>query len=368
MDIQASLQGSLAETIETLQSISILGNSLDQLLLSVLVLVLGWAFARVSTFFLNRYVSRWTRHTKTLLDDFCLDIGKNLTIFVVFVLSIRYAIQILTLTDSIDNFVEKVVIVLLSLAFTRAVLKVFDFMIDEYLIPYANRIDILDATIIPTLNRIVRLVIWSIVFLLIISNLGYDISSLLAGFGIGGIAVALAAQEALSNFFGSISLFIDKTFKVGDFIQTSEIQGTILAVGLRSTRLESVEGTELIVPNSQLAKATIENLSRRPKRRVDLNLGLEYETSNAQMKIGIKLLKEIIEKHKETDKHCRVHFNEFSDSGLNIMLTYWIKDLDFEKGQRVQNEVNLKVKEGFEKAKIGFAYPTRTLYMHNIKK
>jgi len=209
----------------------------------------------------------------------------------------------------------------------------------------------------------VKVVVWAIVILMIVSNLGYDVTSLVAGLGIGGLAVALAAQDALGNLIGSISIFADKTFKVGDFIRTEEFEGTVKSVGLRSTRFESMEGTEIIYPNKRLADIKIENLSRRPKRRVDLNFNLTYDTSTTKLKEAMKLLQEIIKANKDTDAHSRVHFSEFGDSGLMVTLTYWIKDLDFEKGLKVQNDVNLKVKVAFEKSKIEMAFPTRTLYM-----
>lgn len=343
----------------------ILNNSLDQLMAAILIVVLGWALARVLSFFISRYAARWAKKTSTKIDDFSINVFHHLVTFVIFIVAFWYATQALTLTEGIDDFIGKAVGILLAIKITASVLKVMDFVVDEYLVPYASKNNILDKTIVPTLDRIVKLVVWLVVFLMIISNLGYDITSLLAGLGIGGLAVALAAQEALSNFFGSISIFADKTFKVGDYIQTKDFKGTIKGVGLRSTRIDTVDGTELIVPNSQLANTVIENLSRRPKRRVDLQIGLVYETSNAKMKLAMKTLRDLIKGYKGVENHCRVHFSEFGDSGLHITLTYWIKEVDLEAGQKIQNEINLKIKQEFEKAKIDFAYPTQLLYLHN---
>lgn len=368
MNFFTFLQASFFNSLESLRAISFLNNTFDQVLLAVLILALGWAIARLFTYVLGRYVVKLTRKTSNEIDDFSLNAFKNLGNFVIFIVSFFYATRVLTLTLQTDRFIEQILLVVVAIRVTAAAMKIFDFISGRYIAPYAAKNNLMDKTMVPTINRIVKMVAWSIVVLMIVSNLGYNISSLLAGLGIGGLAVALAAQDALSNFFGSISLFADKTFKVGDFVQTKDFQGTVKYVGLRSTRLDTLEGTEMIVPNSQLASSIVENLSRRPKRRVDLNFSLVYETSNTKLKQAIKILQTVVKKNKETDDHCRVHFKAFADYGLNIILTYWILDPDLEKGQLVQNEINLKIKEAFEKANICFAYPTQLLYLKNSKK
>ena len=366
MNFLSLLQGSLVASLESLRLISFLNNTLDQVLLALLIVVVGWATARIFTFILGRYVVKLTRKTSTQIDDFAIEVFKNVGNFVIFVMAFLYATRVLTLAEQIDIFVERAILVIVVIKVTAAFLKIFDFVVSHYLVPYASKNGILDRTMVPTLNRLVKLGIWAIVALMIVSNLGYNISSLLAGLGIGGLAIALAAQDALSNFFGSISIFADKTFKMGDYVRTKEFDGNIKAVGLRSTRLETVDGTELIVPNSQLASMVVENLSRRPKRRVDVTLSVIYETSNTKMKEGIKIVKDIIAATKDVENHCRVNFQTFSAHGLDIMVSYWIKDTDLEKGKKIQNEINFKIKQGFEKAKIEFAYPTQLLYLKNL--
>jgi MscS family membrane protein len=343
--------------------IVLLNNRLDQILVALLMIALGWLVARlICSVFLN-YAARWATKTKGKFDDFLIVIARNTLSFVIVILAFGYATKILTLTDGIDLFISKAILILLSLKITASFIKVFDFMVAEYLVPYANKNKVLDKTIIPTLERFMKVIIWATVILMIVSNLGYDVTSLVAGLGIGGLAFALAAQDALGNLIGSISLFADKTFRVGDFIKTPEFEGTVKAVGLRSTRFESTEGTEIIFPNKRLADIKIENLSRRPKRRVDLVLNFTYDTSSAKLKSAMKLLQEIVKLNKETDAHSRVHFSAFGDSALMVSLTYWIKTLDYEKGLKVQNDINCKIKVALEKAKIEMAFPTRTLHM-----
>ncbi len=367
MNFFSLLQSSLVASLESVRSVSFLNNTMDQVLLALLVLVLGWAAARIFSLILGRYVTKLTRRTATEIDDFSIEVFRNLGTFVVFMVIFLYATRILTLAEQVDVFVERLILVLVTIKTTGSILKILDFVMERYWIPYSTKNHILDKTMMPTLSRIIKLAVWAIVALMIVSNLGYNISSLLAGLGIGGLAVALAAQDALSNFFGSISLFADKTFKVGDYIQTKEFDGTIKSVGLRSTRLETVNGTELIVPNSQLASVTVENLSRRPKRRADLVLSVVYDTSNTKMKEGVKIIKDIIKEHKGVENHCRAYFKTFSASGLDLEVSYWIKDTDLEKGQKTQNDINLAIKQAFEKAKIEFAYPTQMLYMKNLE-
>ena len=357
------LQGALTHWFAFLTEMTFLNNRLDQIVMSLLLIVLGWLVARLLANVFFKYAARWTKRTMTQFDDFGMVVAQNLLTFIVVLLSFYYATRVLTLTESIDLLINKIVLILVALKITSSLLRMFDFVVHAYLVPYTQKNNIMDQSIIPTLERFVKVVVWAIVILMIVSNLGYDVTSLVAGLGIGGLAVALAAQDALGNLIGSISIFADKTFKVGDFIRTEEFEGTVKSVGLRSTRFESMEGTEIIYPNKRLADIKIENLSRRPKRRVDLNFNLTYDTSTTKLKEAMKLLQEIIKANKDTDAHSRVHFSEFGDSGLMVTLTYWIKDLDFEKGLKVQNDVNLKVKVAFEKSKIEMAFPTRTLYM-----
>ena len=362
-DFLPSLQGAAADKLSFVGDVVVLNNRLDQILVSLLVIVLGWLVARLICSVFLKYAAQWASKTETKFDDFAVVITRNTLSFVIIVLSFLYATRVLTLAEELHLFVTRVILVLLALKITSSSLKLFDFLIAEYLIPYARKNKIMDQSIIPTLERFVKVIIWATVILMIVSNLGYDVTSLVAGLGIGGLAFALAAQDALGNLIGSLSIFADKTFTVGDFIQTDDFQGTVKSVGLRSTRFESVEGTEIIYPNKRLADVKIENLSRRPKRRVDLILNLTYSTSTAKLKIGMKLLQSIVKANKDTDAHSRVHFSAFGESALVVTLTYWIKDLDYEKGLKVQNDINLKVKAAFEKEKIEMAFPTRTLHM-----
>jgi MscS family membrane protein len=361
------LQGAVFDQLSFLGEVTILNNRLDQILVAVLVIILGWLVARLMSILLIRYAAKWAKKTRNQFDDYAVLVTQNTLSFVVILVAFGYATQVLTLNDKLDLFISKVILVLLALKITGAILKVFDFAVKEYITPYANKHKILDRTIIPTLERLVKVLVWATVILLIVSNLGYDVTSLVAGLGIGGLAFALAAQDALGNFIGSISLFADKTFKIGDFIHTEEFDGTVVTVGLRSTRFQSTEGTEIIFPNKRLADMKIENLSRRPKRRVDVQLSVAYDMSTTKVKLALKTLQDIVKANKDTDSNSRVHFSAFGDSALILSLTYWIKTLDYEKGLRIQNDINLKIKAAFEREKIHLAYPTRTLLMHNME-
>jgi MscS family membrane protein len=198
---------------------------------------------------------------------------------------------------------------------------------------------------------------------LIINNLGFNIASLLAGLGIGGLAFALAAQQTLGNLFGSISIIADHPFKAGDLVKIDTMQGTVKHVGLRSTRFVTLDGTEVSVPNSKTASATIENFSRRPSIKIQNKLGLEYDTSVTKLQKAVNIIRAILKKSKAVHNY-RVHFTQFADSALIIDVIYWIEYFpQWDDVLQEQHDINIEIKRQLEKEKISFAFPTQTIHL-----
>jgi len=200
---------------------------------------------------------------------------------------------------------------------------------------------------------------------MVLNLFGYDIGALVAGLGIGGLALALAAQDPLSNFFSSLSIIADKPFKVEDVIKFGEIEGVIKDIGMRTTRIETFFGTIISVPNSTLAKANVENMSKRETRRADGKIGVIYSTSTKQLEKGVGLIKDIIKKEKNAQGDFRAFFTEFDDSSLRIEYRYYVKNpTDYGFFLETKDRVNRNIKDAFEKEGIEMAFPTQTLYLH----
>jgi small-conductance mechanosensitive channel len=212
----------------------------------------------------------------------------------------------------------------------------------------------------------VRLVIWLVAFLLIFENLGFDVTALVAGLGIGGIAVALAAQSVLGDLFSSLSIVLDRPFEVGDFIVFGDQSGTVERIGVKTTRIRSLTGEQIACSNSDLVSSRIHNYKRMTKRRVVTVLGTTYDTPGSKLERIPGLVKDIVDAEKKA-RFDRAHFRSFGDSALEFELVYWVQSPDYTVYMDVQQRINFAIFRVFESESIEFAFPSRTLYIPGLK-
>ena len=207
-----------------------------------------------------------------------------------------------------------------------------------------------------------RLVIWSLVLLLTLDNLGIQIKPLLTGLGIGGIAVALAAQNILGDLFASLSITLDRPFVLGDSLQVDNFSGTVEYIGIKSTRLRSPDGEQIIMPNSKLLASNIRNLTRATDRRVVFTISVGPETPLAEVRKIPGLIRSLIEAYPDV-RFDRSHFSKISASSFDFEAVYFVKTTDYARHMDILQEINLKLIEAFEKQGIAFAYPVQRLYL-----
>jgi len=212
---------------------------------------------------------------------------------------------------------------------------------------------------------IFKVVVWVIGILFLLDNMGFEVSTVVAGLGIGGIAVALAAQTVLGDLFSYFSIMFDRPFVVGDFIIVGDMLGTIEHIGIKTTRIVSLGGEQLVFSNTDLTNSRIRNYKKMQKRRVVFKLGVTYDTSLARMKEIPPLIEGIINKTPDTI-FDRAHFSSFGDFNLEIEIVYIVLGSDYNKYMDVQQSINFEIKEEFEKRKIEFAFPTQTLYVNRM--
>lgn len=211
-----------------------------------------------------------------------------------------------------------------------------------------------------------KVIAWIVAGLLILSNLGYDVNSLVAGLGIGGLAVALAVQTILGDLLSSFSIVVDKPFKTNDFIIVDDLMGTVEKIGIRSTRIVSIDGEEIIMPNSELTSSNIRNFGRVQKRRGLHKLGILYDTDPALVPEVPEMVKMILRENKRIEKDTfRVHLIEFGDSSITFEVHFYVTTYDYNEFLDVQQEILLAIKEKFESEGIEFAYPTQTVFINN---
>ena len=212
------------------------------------------------------------------------------------------------------------------------------------------------------LRFLVHLVVWSAVVLHVLANLGVDVTALVAGLGVGGVAVALAVQNILGDLFASLSIVLDQPFTVGDFIIVDDFMGTVEKVGLKTTRLRSLGGEQLIFSNAKLLEARIRNYQRMQERRVVFSVGITYETPTDEVRAVPGLIREAIEAAPDT-RFDRAHFKEYGDSALVMEAVYYVLSPDYNRYMDIQQAINFGLMDRFGARGIDFAYPTRTLHL-----
>jgi len=201
-----------------------------------------------------------------------------------------------------------------------------------------------------------------VILLLALDNMGVDITALIAGLGIGGIAVALALQNVLGDLFASLSIVLDKPFVIGDFIIVDDLLGTVERIGLKTTRVRSLYGEQLVFSNSDLLNSRIRNYKRMFERRILFSIGVTYQTPHEKLATIPGIIREVIESQEQV-RFDRAHFKEYGDSALKFEIVYYVLVPDYNTHMDIQQAINLAIVRRFEEEKIEFAFPTQTLYL-----
>ncbi|MHA1575090.1 MAG: mechanosensitive ion channel family protein, partial [Alphaproteobacteria bacterium] len=224
----------------------------------------------------------------------------------------------------------------------------------------------LDDQLVPLLRKTLKTVVSIIIFLWMIQLMGYKVSALLAGLGIGGLAVALALQDTLANLFASIIILLDQPFRVGDRIVVENTDGVVEEIGLRSTRIRTLSKTLVSIPNKIVSESTIDNIDKMPKRKISQVIGITYDTTASQMEQVLVELKKIISDDKGIDKDFFVvRFTDFGDSSLNIEIIYFTVTVDYDAHLAVKEKINLAIMRKIEELGLSMAFPSRTVYIKN---
>lgn len=197
---------------------------------------------------------------------------------------------------------------------------------------------------------------------MILANMGYNVTSLIAGLGIGGIAIGLALQNILGDLFSSLAIYFDKPFKVGDFVIVDQYMGTVKHVGVKTTRIEALQGEEIVVSNSDLTNSRIQNFGVMQRRRIAFNFGVTYDTSAEKLKAIPGWVKKIIDDIEITE-YDRSNFKGFGDSSLDFENVYYLNSGDYNEYMNTQEEINLAIVQKFEEEGVEMAFPTQTVHV-----
>lgn len=342
------------------------GNTVKEWFIALLIIVGSVLLAKVIFWLINKFVKRLTRKTKTKFDDIVIDMIEEPLVFAIIIGGLWAGFQTLSFVNypHIPVWFTKVFHVLIAINIAWLISRLVDALIQEYLAPLVRKTEgDLDDQLLPIVRKSLKVVVWIIAIIVGLNNAGYDVAALLAGLGIGGLAFALAAQDSVSNFFGGFMIFVDKPFTIHDRIKISGIDGKVEEVGIRSTRIRTLEGRQVVIPNSAFTKNIIENVSSEPNRKVVLSLGLTYDTTPEKIELALNILKEIAEANEGIEETIPMGFTGFGDFSLNLLFIYYIKS--GESILDVQTKMNLEILKRFNENKLEFAFPTQTI--HNIE-
>lgn len=341
-------------------------NSLWQLLISFLILLLSFVARRILLQVVFRYLHRLQLpilkgRTQGLMDT----IQGPVSAFVV-VVGLFFAINVLTLPEGGHGILLKLFHAATLVVVFWGLIRLTDFGANILEARWQTADSNL-SSFVPLLKKTVRVFVMILGVIMVIQNLGYQVTSIVAGLGIGGLAVALAAQDSLANFFGSLVVAGDRPFKVGDWIQIGDdVNGMVEEIGLRSTKVRTWTNSLLTIPNKKMADEIIENWTQMRKRRISFTLGVTYETSPETMELLIedfrKLIKDDEGVHPET---ILVYFTDFQDSALGIFIYFFTISTKWGEHMEVQQRINLKLMKAVEARGSSIAYPTRTLHFAN---
>ncbi len=340
-------------------------NKGNQYLLSLGIFILFVIIFKIFFVIIINRLKKISQHTSTDVDDFSVSLVENIKPPFYLFISLYIAANFLTLSEIVRKILLALFLIVITTQTIFVLQKIIDFLVTKKILKKEeNNRD--KETAIKLLVQILKLSLWVVGIIVILSNFGIEVTSLIAGLGIGGIAVALALQNILSDIFASFSIFVDKPFKSGDFIASGTDMGTVDRIGVKSTRLKTLEGQELVISNRELTESRIINYQGIEKRRVNFSLGVTYETPIAQLKKIPQLLATAIKSIDKTQLG-RVHFKTYGDFSLNFEVVFYALTSDYNEYMDIRQEVNFKILEVFQKENIDFAYPTQTIYT-SIKK
>ncbi len=357
----------IPESVIDLFSMNLFGNALGKwttaLVVFIIFLLLRKQFSKLVTLIaLNR-----VKRTETKLDDEILEVIQRPIAFGMIILGFDVAFSFLKFSESfsltISHTMSTLTIVLFAWVLYR-IIKLFEN--SNELIAKRFKTDN-GITLAKLMLTILKVIILIIAGMNILSTWGINITGFVASLGLVGMAFALAAKDTASNFFGSMVLFTDQPFKVGDWIKTPEVEGTIESIGIRSTKVRTFARALVSVPNGNLANAAILNWSEMNKRQIKMTLGLTYSTTATQMKNILTEMRELLKNDEDIHQQTiYIHFTEFQDSALGIFCYFFTKTTKWGEYMEVRERINLELMEIVERNGAGFAFPSQSLYVESM--
>jgi small-conductance mechanosensitive channel len=339
---------------------SIFGNTILSYLTALAIFIGGTAAVFVFKHYVLIRLKKWAESTVTTIDDLLINAIDKSLVPVFYFGAFYVALHTLSLTSGFKYGLRIAAIILITLLAVRAVTSAVNLGLRSYLKKSGDLER--EERQITGMRKIINFVIWTLALVFLLDNLGVKISAVVAGLGIGGVAVALAAQAILGDLFSYFVIFLDKPFEVGDFIVVGDKMGAVEMIGIKTTRLRAIGGELLVFSNKDLTDSRVHNFKKMERRRVVFKLGVVYQTTSEKLKTIPQMVKNIIVAQNDAT-FDRGHFASFGDSSLDFEFVYYVTGADYTKYMDIQQAINLSVFETFEREKIEMAYPTQTLFV-----
>jgi small-conductance mechanosensitive channel len=337
-----------------------IGNYLRALLIIFAVYIFLKFFDRIILKRIKIIVKKYSKSFCELLEDI---IDKRVYPLVYF-LTFYFIFKQLKTVTFLDNII-RIFLIIFTVFYSVLVLQdVLSYLIKKYW-DKKQRSDE-QQKLLSIILLLFKIILWSIALLFVLDNLNIQITGLITGLGIGGIAVAFAAQNILNDLFNYFTIYFDKPFDVGDFVIVGDYKGNIEHIGIKTTRIRSLSGEQLIISNTDLVNSRVNNYKRMEKRRINFSFGVTYNTPLEKLKKIPVIIEEIIKENEKTE-FARAHFSEYADFSLVFQAVYYVLDSDYTVYMDIQQQINFKLRERFDELGVEFAFPTRTIYLNENK-
>ena len=335
-------------------------NSLQDWLIAVGAMILIYIGLLILRHILNSKVRKWVDKTKGNVDNFVLDLVSNTKNWFLLLVSIAIGIIFLNMLPEWNQKIRIVLVIGFTLQISSWAVATVSYFINSKMKEEKNSSKV---TIYNTVGIVARILVWVFAGLIILDSFpNVDISSLVAGLGIGGIAIGFAVQSILEDLFASVSITVDQPFVLGDFIVVGDISGTVEKIGMKTTRIRSLSGEQIVIGNAAITSDKIQNYQKLQERRVTITVGVTYETPIEKLRMIPKIIEGIAKEQKNV-RFDRVHLDEMADFSINYLLVYYALTADYNEHMDIKEAINFGILEKFGEQSIEIAYPTQMLYV-----
>ena len=335
------------------------GNEIRTWLISLAVTLGAMIALRLVEQVLIVRIEKLTQKTHTSIDDAVIGALRKTKLIYLLIVSVFVGSIWLSLPSDVRSIALRITIVATIIQAGIWLSTALQIWLENY---RKDETDGANRMTMNALSLLGRIALWATVLLLILDNLGIDVTALVAGLGIGGIAIALAVQNVLGDLFASLSIVLDKPFVLGDFIVVGEMAGSVEHIGIKTTRIRSISGEQLVFSNADLLNSRVRNFGRMRERRVLFSIGVTYQTPVEKLELVPRLIRAAIES-QENARFDRSHFASYGDSALNFETVYYVESSDYATHMDILQSVNLALYRSFGAEGIEFAYPTQTLFL-----